>query len=671
MRFANILLVLCVVSAWQANAQKPTWDSSGNGMLNGTYYFREVIYTIGDQSGDLTEATSVYGTMSFNGAGSYSLAGTYFDSGGAYNTYTASGTYTFGANGYGFFTGPLASVSSSISNWTEYGLVGANGVLVASMTENGFNDMFIAAPIGTQATNGNFSGSYTVSAFFPSGTVTDAADATFQLNPNGAGSLGNVTANGYFAAGGSTVYTQNLSNIAYSFSNGAGVLKFPTTTSSTAYFFNSGQEYMYISGDRNFIFGGNPQGFDMFVGVKNNASGTTPNFGGIYYEAGIDQDASTLASDGYAALDSYYGSYNVTNGNIVGHERLFTPLYDPSAEGVTYASTYPSTISNSAYTDPGGDTQYTFGNGSQIRIGFGVGPTLGISVGVQAPTVTPSTSVFLNPMGITNAASFAPFTAGVSPGEFIVLYGTNLAAKTVVASTLPFPQSLGGVSVTVDGLSAPIYYVSPTQISIIVPYSSSFYPLASIQVNNNGSPSNTITPQVNLTTPGIFTLAANGLGDGAIEHANGSVVTESNPAQPGETIAVYTAGLGAVFPPVTEGTAGSATTLSNTTNTFTAYIGGAQATVAFAGYAPYLAGVYQMNITIPSTATAGDNLVEVIGPDSDNFEAYIPVGSGSASASARPPTAAHALVRHTHRKVNPSFAPHPLPAFGAKTGGVQ
>ena len=525
------MLVLCAASVWQASAQTPTWDSSGNGLLNGTYYFREVIYVLADTSGDLNDAYSVYGTITFNGAGSYTISNaSFFDagSGSLPESFSVNGTYVFGANGYGHFTGPL---SSSQSPLTEYGLVGSNGVLVASMTESGYNDLFIAAPVGTQASAANFSGSYTVNGFAPGGSPVDSAGYTFQLNPNGAGSLEVLTLPGISGGGGSSVYTQQLSNIKYSFSNGAGVLSFPSTTSSTAYYF-SGQEYMYISPDRNFIFGGSPLGYDMFVGVKNNSSGTTPPFSGIYYEAGLDQDESTLSSDSFAALDSYYGSYNANAGTLVGHERLYTPLYNTVAEGFTYDASYPTTISNSTYTDSGGDTQYTFGNGGAIRIGFGIGPYLSLSVGVQAATLT-GTGAYLSPQGVTNAANFAPFTAGVSPGEFIVLYGSGLAPSSQAASALPFPKTLNGVTVTVDGLPAPIYYVSATQISIIVPYLASTFPLASIQVNNNGTLTNTITPTVNLTTPGIFTLTANGLGDGATEHANGSVVTAANPGTAG------------------------------------------------------------------------------------------------------------------------------------------
>ncbi|MDE3195193.1 MAG: hypothetical protein KGN84_02540, partial [Acidobacteriota bacterium] len=355
-------------------------------------------------------------------------------------------------------------------------------------------------------------------------------------------------------------------------------------------------------------------------------------------EAGIDEDASQLASSGFGAIDAFYGAFNAYGGDIVGHERLYTPLYNTVAEGFTYSSTYPTAISNGTYNGANGTVRYTFGNNGAIRISFGTYPFLNIGVAVQAPVANGS-GVFLNPQGMTNAASFSPFTAGVSPGEFIVLYGSGLAPGNATATSLPYPTTLGNVQVMINGTAAPLYYVTPTQIAAIVPYgitytpSNGVLPFASIQVMNGSTPSNTATFFINQTTPGIFSLTANGLNDGAIEHAlTGQVVNSANPAQPGEAVAVYLSGLGATQPAVTEGTAGPATSLANTVETIYAYVGGAQATVGYAGLAPYLAGLYQVNLTIPSTATAGENIVEILGPDSDSYQATVLVGGPTSGA---------------------------------------
>ena len=69
MKLARLVALLCAATGWQAAAQ--TWDTSGNGMLNGQYYFREVIFV--SSSGSLSRGLALYGTISFNGTGTYSI----------------------------------------------------------------------------------------------------------------------------------------------------------------------------------------------------------------------------------------------------------------------------------------------------------------------------------------------------------------------------------------------------------------------------------------------------------------------------------------------------------------------------------------------------------------------------------------------------------------------
>ena len=72
----------------------------------------------------------------------------------------------------------------------------------------------------------------------------------------------------------------------------------------------AGTKYLYISADGNLVFGGSPTGWDFFVGVKSDASGKA--FGGLYYEAGVDQDGG--------AIDTYYGSLKAAGGVILQHQ---------------------------------------------------------------------------------------------------------------------------------------------------------------------------------------------------------------------------------------------------------------------------------------------------------------------------------------------------------------
>jgi uncharacterized protein (TIGR03437 family) len=619
MKLARLAALLCAATGWQAAAQ--TWDASGNGMLNGTYYFREVVYVIGYNSGALGRAIALYGNISFNGSGTYSINCLAMDSQyGAQQTYATSGTYSIAASGYGFLSSPISSGDFI------YGLVSQQGIFVGSSTEGGINDLFIAAPLASpMPTNATFKGSYWLADMdLSSGNPLYTVGSMFQVNADGAGNLGNVSLNGYVGGYGSSVVTQTAAGVTYLFSNGAAKVTFPSPSNAALIL---GQKYLYFSPDGSFVFGGSPTSWDFLVGVRT-ASGT-PSLGGLYYQAGIDQDESQLAS-GYALLDTFYGSLNANGAGLAfGHQRL-NDVFNNYATGYTYSEAY-SVKSDGTYSNPA--MRYVVGAGG-VRIGSGIGPFLGISVALPAPGLSGS-GVFLSPAGVVNSASSAPFTAGIAPGGFITLYGANLAPDTETASTIPLPTTLGGVQVTVNGLPAPIDYVSPGQIQALVPYASGSS-IARIQVINNGVASNAVTEFVNLTAPGVFTNPSGGAGYGIVLHADYSFVTPQNPAQVGETVSVYLTGLGAVDPLVPDGSAGPAS--SQTTNTITADIGGQAAAISYAGLAPQWAGLYQINLTVPSGVTAGDSYLDISGPDSYASEALIPVGAAlTASASGAGP----------------------------------
>src|SRR5205085_11216179 len=126
----------------------------------------------------------------------------------------------------------------------------------------------------------------------------------------------------------------------------------------------------------------------------------------------------------------------------------------------------------------------------------------------------------------------------VAPGQYLDAYGSGLANATVTADTVPFPTTLGGVQVTVNGTAAPLLFVSPTYLSFINPFGSpqdgSFL---KIQVTNNGTASNIAEVYSGATSPGIFTIPPGGIGNGAIQHgADFSLVSETSPAKAGETV---------------------------------------------------------------------------------------------------------------------------------------
>lgn len=657
----TVALFFCMAPLWPLAAQAPSFDTSGNGKLSGTYYFRHVYYNIDFSSdsngiiGDVTNAVALFGNIAFDGNGNYSItngfvsdsnAGVTADPLSCYiNGQTCAanggsaiaGTYSVSASGYGFLV-------DAITGDSVYGLVAASGIFSGSSTEGevkgGYGDLLIAAPLPSPLPTA-FKGSYTVVGYEP------GEDMSFQINPAGAGSLGTVAINGYYEGGGTTTISQS-SNVTYTFSNGAAVLNFPTST--TANFF-SGPEYLYFSPDGNFFFGGSPYGYDMIVGLATTSG--TQNFGTcnagascLYYQAGLDQNTSQI-NTGYADFDAYFGSFNATStGTILAHQRLADQVFFGSAYGFTYSDPFTPPVTG-GYTDNSYPFQFWVGDGGAIRIGQGIGPYLALNVAFQAPTFTATSPVYINPTGIVNAASFAPFTAGVTNGEFITIFGTNLAPGTQIASTVPYQTLLNGVQVFINHVAAPIYYVSSGQIAVIVPAQDP-YSLAQIQVVNNGVSSNVVTEPLYPAAPGIYTTASAGVYAAAVDANLGQIVTPETPAQPGDIVEVYMTGLGIVSPPVPDGAAPPDSPLSYTFETISADVDGVTANpptaYSFAGLAPTLAGLYQVNVQIPSTTTAGDHYLDIqasnpstLAVDAYTEQVLISVGGGAAARPAETP----------------------------------
>jgi uncharacterized protein (TIGR03437 family) len=415
--------------------------------------------------------------------------------------------------------------------------------------------------------------------------------------------------------------------------NGSGTLVLPLPSGTTAAnALVSGTKTLYVSQDGSLFISGNPAGYDMQIGVK---SGGSTSLDGLYWSAFLDnyQGSTDPNQNG---LDSGPGSSVelAANNNLeIAHERINIDGF--FSYEATYSDNFPFD-SNGLEQNQG--STYAVGGNGQMAIGVGVGSDYFLSFYVKAPAMkAPSgTTVFLNPQGVVNAANSVPITHQVSPGEVITLVGTGIGPSTPVTASAPFPTGgLGGVQVMINGTAAPVYYASATQVAAVVPYSTpADGSLLTIQVVFNNTQSNAVRVYSGPSSPGLFTIPPGGPFDGAITHADGTVVTSANPAKVGETVAMYLTGLGAVSPAVTAGTAAPSSPLSQVVQSVSVLIDGVPAKIVFQGLAPTLGGLYQLNVTIPSGVTTGSSVdIEITTwldnfqtPDTDNFEATIPIG---------------------------------------------
>lgn len=208
---------------------------------------------------------------------------------------------------------------------------------------------------------------------------------------------------------------------------------------------------------------------------------------------------------------------------------------------------------------------------TQLLNGFTGGGAIAVLAGGSAVAVgSEIVDVTLSPPGrvtmITDPADNAKLVS-VAPGQLLTLYGTNLAPEGIAPSTGGFPTSFNGVTITFNGIAAPILYTSGTQINLQVPYEIS----GQIQVTMLVS-SQSVSPAVSESyifavatrQPSIFVGAASfsapifdiaackgqsiaGLQPLAF-NADGSVNSCANPSAAGATVTIFLNGLGVTSP---------------------------------------------------------------------------------------------------------------------------
>lgn len=210
---------------------------------------------------------------------------------------------------------------------------------------------------------------------------------------------------------------------------------------------------------------------------------------------------------------------------------------------------------------------------------------------------------------VANAEGEAP---SIAPNTWLEVKGLNLAppADTRIWAGSDFvnnqmPAKLDGVSATVNGKSAYVYYISPTQVNILTPPDPIQGPVQ-VQLTNNGTTSVVYTAPAQTLAPSFFVASSPYV---LAQHLDGSLIGPTNlypgsstPARPGEIIVLYANGFGPTTTQVISGSSVQGGTLSPLP---VVKVGGITATVQYAGLiAP---GEFQFNVIVPATAPDGNN----------------------------------------------------------------
>jgi len=214
---------------------------------------------------------------------------------------------------------------------------------------------------------------------------------------------------------------------------------------------------------------------------------------------------------------------------------------------------------------------------------------------------------------VANAAS--NLSAAVSPGGVIVIYGSGLGPNTLVTNTPVagvYGKSLAGTTVMVNSTPAPLIYTSSTQVAAVVPYAVNGSE-ATVQVTYNGTVLTPFTTAMSATSPAIFTIG--GGSQAAAVNQDGTINGPSHPANSYPNadgiLSLYITGGGPTNPGGQDGLV-AAVPLPIATLPVTVTMGGKPATATYAGGAPgIIAGVWQVNVEVPSGLAAGNAPVQV------------------------------------------------------------
>ena len=230
-------------------------------------------------------------------------------------------------------------------------------------------------------------------------------------------------------------------------------------------------------------------------------------------------------------------------------------------------------------------------------------------------------------VGFVNGASFRP---GWVPGSLGTIFGVGLMegiTGVVEAGRVPFPTTLRGVRVIVNGISSPILSIANVngqeQISIQVPFGINAPGVTTVTIENNGSRTTVTGVPLFSVQPGIF-VADFATNIAAVLHADFRPVTPADPARPGEIVLLFLTALGATNPPVGTNVLGPVPPAASVVQPVVG-IDDAGVEVLGSFYTPGLLTVFQINLKIPDNAQTGNRKLSVVAGGVASQNTLIPI----------------------------------------------
>jgi uncharacterized protein (TIGR03437 family) len=227
---------------------------------------------------------------------------------------------------------------------------------------------------------------------------------------------------------------------------------------------------------------------------------------------------------------------------------------------------------------------------------------------LQSNPTTPSISAG----GAVSAASGGKYQP-LAPGSLVSIYGSHLSSGPNQAPDPPLPAQLGPTQAILGGRLLPLLNADDGLVNAIIPYDVPPNTTQQLIVINGTAYSVPEPVVIALAQPAVF-VQPDGTGMVFDVQPDDSrlLIDSSHPASADDVVVIYCAGLGPVDPPVVAGDAAPSSPQAATTNLVTVSIDGQDAVVQFAGLVPGMAGLYEVDVVVPTGITPADNVPLVV-----------------------------------------------------------
>jgi uncharacterized protein (TIGR03437 family) len=181
-----------------------------------------------------------------------------------------------------------------------------------------------------------------------------------------------------------------------------------------------------------------------------------------------------------------------------------------------------------------------------------------------------------------------------------------------VASQSPLPTELDDLQILINDIPAPMYFTSPAQINFLMPRNlptSGTVPMELIRPSSGRVVAAAVLA-MDVASPAFFTSDSTGTGQAAAVNQDGTINAPNNPVRPGDIISLFGTGYGILpnAPPDGAPAPGALPTDENPS----VFINGRAAELLYSGAAPGAAGLWQVNVRVPTQSPPGANLVNMI-----------------------------------------------------------